>query len=120
LVRYTTEGRVGVYFRSTNGTVQLGYTGVERDKWFNLVCAWNGINTMILYFNGQNVSSTTSGVLGGTIDTGSWLIGLARAFGGSFGNAYQGDISQIMFYNRPITSDEILQNYNATKSRYGL
>lgn len=120
LVRFSTNNRVGVYFRSTDGTVQLGYTGVVRDTWFNLSCTWDGINTMILYFNGASVSSTTTGVLGGTIDIGSWIIGLARAYGGAFGNYFQGDISNIMFYNRPLNETEITQNYNTTKSRYGL
>lgn len=120
LIRSSTNNRIGVYFRSTDGIISLGYTGVERDKWFNLACTWDGSSTMILYFNGQSVSSTTSGVLGGTIDTGSWLLGSAIAFSGSTGNRYQGDASNIMFYNRSISPSEILQNYNATKTRFGL
>lgn len=32
----------------------------------------------------------------------------------------QGNISQVQIYNRAITAAEILQNYNAQKSRYGL
>ncbi len=31
-----------------------------------------------------------------------------------------GDISQVQVYNRSLTSSEIVQNYNATKRRYGL
>lgn len=31
---------------------------------------------------------------------------------------YQGNIAQISFYNRALSTSEILQNYNATKGRY--
>jgi hypothetical protein len=31
-----------------------------------------------------------------------------------------GNISQIQIYNRALSAQEILQNYNATKRRYGL
>jgi len=36
------------------------------------------------------------------------------------GNLLNGRISSIKIYNRNLTSTEILQNYNATKSRFGL
>jgi hypothetical protein len=37
-----------------------------------------------------------------------------------FGGYYNGNISQVSIYNRALTAKEILQNYNATKKRYGL
>ena len=33
---------------------------------------------------------------------------------------FKGNITQMMFYNRILTQAEVLQNYNATKGRYGL
>ena len=33
---------------------------------------------------------------------------------------FSGKISQSLIYNRALTADEVLQNFNATKSRYGL
>ena len=35
-------------------------------------------------------------------------------------NYFDGQLSQIYMYNRILTSDEITQNYNAGKGRYGL
>ena len=35
------------------------------------------------------------------------------------GELMQGYVSQVRIYNRPLTAAEVLQNYNATKSRYG-
>jgi hypothetical protein len=36
------------------------------------------------------------------------------------GENFQGNISDFKFYNRVLTAQEILQNFNATKGRYGL
>ena len=33
---------------------------------------------------------------------------------------YQGNIAVSQIYNRALTATEVLQNYNATKGRYGL
>lgn len=33
---------------------------------------------------------------------------------------YKGNISQVSVYNRALTATEVLQNYNSTKSRFGL
>ena len=33
---------------------------------------------------------------------------------------YQGNVFAFMIYNRALSADEILQNYNAFKGRYGL
>jgi hypothetical protein len=33
---------------------------------------------------------------------------------------YKGNISQVSIYNRALTASEVLQNYNATKGRFGL
>ena len=33
---------------------------------------------------------------------------------------FKGYISNVMIYNKALTADEVLQNYNATKGRFGL
>jgi hypothetical protein len=43
------------------------------------------------------------------------------SFGSGYGYfMYNGFISQVLMYNKILTDSEILQNYNATKGRYGL
>jgi hypothetical protein len=70
-----------------------------------------------LYVNG-NADGTTA--LGGTTltDTGSCNIG--RATLGAPGDYFNGIISQVSVYNRALSASEVLQNYNATKGRFGL
>ena len=38
----------------------------------------------------------------------------------SVGSQFWGDIAQFAVYNRSLTDAELLQNYNATKARFGL
>lgn len=67
------------------------------------------------YFNG--VANTTATLSGGTFlynTSNPYLIGHIGA------SWFNGNISNISFYNRALTAEEILQNYNATKGRYGL
>lgn len=36
------------------------------------------------------------------------------------GNLLNGSIGEFFCYNRPLTAAEVLQNFNATRSKYGL
>ena len=77
----------------------------------------NGTGTRTIYRNttdistgGPNLTSTPSGQ-SATFTLGS---------GGSGGGFLQGNISQLMIYNRYITDSEIQQNFNALRGRYSL
>jgi len=69
-------------------------------------------NNVILYLNGSPVLTTT---VKHSVNTVSVQIAWAN-FSGQY---LIGDIAQGMIYNRVLTPTEILQNYNATKSRFG-
>lgn len=75
------------------------------------------------YVNGvlkdtQNVSSG----LGGSFETNSfgWASFINRAVPGGNAAIGGGVIHQCSIYNRSLSTTEILQNYNATKTRFGL
>jgi len=73
--------------------------------------------TIRLYLN--NTQQGTSDVSSITLNTtGSLFIG-RRADGVNL-NYFNGKISIAQIYNRALTAQEVLQNYNATKSRFGL
>jgi hypothetical protein len=61
----------------------------------------------------QSVLEDTKGVTNPTGLTGNFYIGRS-VLGGYLG----GSISNFMFYNRDLSSTEVLQNYNALKGRY--
>jgi hypothetical protein len=84
------------------------------NSWYNITALYNGSQTQ-LFVNGSLVA--TSAGKSGTI-TGTNNIQLGR----SNGNEYflNGNIASIQLYNRALSASEVLQNYNATKGRFGL
>jgi hypothetical protein len=83
------------------------------NTWKNVVLTYqSGVsNGTFIYLNGVPVLNTTI-----TIQS-----QLANLFGGAEANANQFascQISSLNMYNRVLTAQEVLQNYNATKMRY--
>jgi hypothetical protein len=67
-----------------------------------------------LYLNGVLLATTA-------YTTSISTSGIGRISGyDNGGEIWNGNISSVMIYNRALTATEVLQNYNATKSRFGL
>jgi hypothetical protein len=98
------------------------YTGtLQQNVWYNFTCTADGTNTKI-YVNGNldNTASQGSGQISSSpgLSVGSYLSnGIPPTPGNFFHN---GKISNFLVYNRALSASEILQNYNAQKSRFGL
>lgn len=99
------------YIVNINGT----YPALE--QWHHLVCMWDGTtntNGAKMYLNGslfaQGDASATNFATGKNIFAG----------GNRAGFFLDGRISAIKMYNKSLSAAEALQNYNATKNRYGL
>ena len=101
---HTTATRVDI---TTNRSVDL-------NRWVHLTANYDG-TTMKAYFNGEESISTT---VGGTPISYAGNIAIAAAGNGS--DQWNGHISSVYLYNRALTASEVLQNYNATKGRFGL
>ncbi len=87
-------------------------TNVTTNIWYNISLVRNN-TTLTCYKNGNLVSSTT--IAGATTNFVLYRIGSSPS--GFYGN---GNISNILIYNRALSATEVLQNYNTTKSRFGL
>lgn len=74
---------------------------------------WNG-STATIYLNGK--SPLTSNIT--FTNSGSVVVGVYPTL--TSPSYFNGRISNVQIYNRNLSAAEILQNYNATKSRYGL
>lgn len=112
----------GFYLVASDSTVS-GYLGWQSTlpafKWVMLTAKW-GLGVMTLYQNGVkqvNELAFTGGAAGilGAIST--IQLGYYFNSGQSWTN---GKVAQVQIYNRALTAAEILQNYTATKSRFGL
>lgn len=100
---------IGAY-RTTN--IQLG-------EWFEIGFVWSQSSGLTHFLNGEMLSGT---------DTMNLTLGTpgnnANLYIGTYNsnNSYwhNGKISNVQIYNRALTSQEVLQNYNALKSRFNL
>lgn len=83
------------------------------NTWYYLVGTFdNNTNTSKLYWNA--VIKDGDGINGSISSTNTLFIG------GWPGSSINGYIPTVQFYSKVLTPQEILQNYNAHKSRYGL
>lgn len=103
---------VGAVTRVGGGTVSL-------NNWYQLVRVYNGSNTAYAYLN--KVKSSDTSITWGT-PTPGWHLNFGSSETTKFanGNSFQGKLGVIRLYNRVLTLDEITQNYDVTKSLYGL
>ena len=79
----------------------------------------NGGETIRLYKNGVETSYSRTLLGSGTItyNNNQFYIGFRDT---NTNDPYTGNISNVQIYNRALTATEVLQNYNATKGRFGL
>ena len=118
---------IGIFLRNTdtritvetgNGTTRPAYDSVHpttNRNWTHYCLTYNN-STVAVYINGTLLDSRTAIVLQNParqVVLGRW----APSY-----NAYylNGRVSNTQVYNRALTSEEVLQNYNATKARFGL
>lgn len=87
-------------------------------EWFQVCYTYNNTSFQkYVYANGKKLTSTTFGTQAAYLGTGQVNIGAAY---GSPQNFLNGKIAYCRLYTRELSSQEILQNYNAQKSRFGL
>jgi hypothetical protein len=94
-------------YNPTNLTISL-------NSWFNVVCTYDQTQ-MQVYINGKVVGDgkLVSGLIKST--SSNVIIGNLPSYG-----FFNGLISNTQIYNRDLSPQEILQNYNALKSRFNL
>ena len=89
----------------------VSYTGLVTNTWYQSVYTRTTSPSIVntLYINGVSVSTNTS--YSPNAPTSSTLVGHS---------SYNGYISLVRHYSRTLSAAEVLQNYNSTKSRFGL
>jgi hypothetical protein len=84
--------------------------------WKNLSVTYNGSNTILIYENGVYTNTLSLSSATTTPSSDVYIGSINQA---SFAN-FDGKIATTHIYNRALTATEVQQNYNATKSRFGL
>jgi hypothetical protein len=109
----------GIYLKKiilqTNIAYKLSNTTLNNGIWYNIVITFDKTN-VYFYLNGviDGVQPLTGG-----LNAPSSPVLIARYTSAS-PLTFNGLISNTFIYNRSLSASEILQNYNALKSRYGL
>ena len=112
-----TPARFATWEHTTNGSSHRNSSvNVDTNRWYCFVVSKGISNTIKMFVDGDEIFSTTS--IGGSLLPFSGVrIGTHRFTNNRW---FGGNIAQVSIYNRALTASEILQNYKATKSRYGL
>jgi len=116
------NGRAGFLTRNFADTLHTSITdnnsgnGYNDNNWHYVAAVVNG-TTRTLYIDGSQKATDTDGMQSVTGNTAAFTIGgfAASGFPSQF---YGGNIANVSFYNRALTSTEITQNYNALKNRF--
>ena len=87
------------------------HSGNMLNQWWNGAVTYNNSTGWVLYLNGVQVDTDSN-----TDDpNGTTGVYIGRY---SSGNYFDGDIAEVLVYDRAITAAEVLQNYQALKERY--
>ena len=118
----SSSGGIQIGIRSGTGTVWK-YGGVSLLSY--TLPTTNQIAQWTTTFDGQNVAVYVNGVLNASTTSAGNQSGASSTFyigtyADSGAEAFPGRIYNCQVYNRILSSDEILQNYNAQKGRFGL
>jgi prepilin-type N-terminal cleavage/methylation domain-containing protein len=118
------SGRVhfGTRWTGSNAGMHFNVNGVwQKTPATNLKYGWNhyvlvydtGLNLKRVYLN--TILSSSHGTNGNMV-LGDFRIGVAT----NLNRYYRGNISNFRIYNRSLTPEEIQQNFNSTRGRFGL
>ena len=106
---------------AVSGITDLQFTAasyIQANVWFLVTASYNN-GLKKFYINGVLLGTqNVTGVLG--TNANGMSIGVYGGYNGGRGYYYTGDIATMKFYNRALTDAEVLQNYEATKTRFGL
>jgi hypothetical protein len=116
-----TDGTISYYF-GTNGGDNTPYVGVsstftvsENELAFITVTRSQPSNICRWYKNGVKYTDTTAGGYTTTTNTTSDIL-----IGQGYVSNWIGNIYVVALYNKFFTDDEVLQNYNADRNRFGM
>jgi len=112
--------RVEPFWTMSSNNFIVTTNSLNDNIWHCVTTTYNN-GTNKLYIDGTYITERTGLSLFSYTSTYYYMIGAGYSSGRPLGsNYFLGNISNFMFYNRAISTQEILQNYEGLKSRYGL
>jgi len=117
-------GGTTLYLRFGDGagtndlTISSWSTVAPINTWTNICITWASAGTSQIFINGEFNTSRSIGTLPGTNPSADGRIGLGAA--SSSTGSWDGKISPTAIYNRVLTNNEVKQNFEALRSRFGI
>lgn len=119
------DNKIG-YFWHGGASVRRGNASLAVNTWHHIAVTYDGSGSngnYVFYRNGSvDISGSTISKTAGSLKL-TWSGASCTPRIGSYAADlfyFPGRISMAQIYNRQLSAAEILQNYNATKARYGL
>lgn len=120
IARATSDNRLVFSVRGSTLNPITGGAVITRDVWHHVVGIWNG-RIASIGINGKIVSTSSVTTADGTPSSAIWTVGGNNALSSaSSTTGLNGNVSSVKIYNRALSSNEIQQNFNALRPRYGL
>lgn len=113
------QGGTNIRWEIESGQSLTSTNTLSTNTWYHFTCVYEGdsnntLGTARIYINGvENNTANLSSSRVGQNQTSNFVLGL-------WDNYLTGNIALSRMYNRVLTPTEVLQNFDATKSRYGL
>ena len=122
LLWVSSSNTIGGLIGNLDGTASsVGQTIITAGQWYHVVLTSDGSNNRI-YINGvlDDTNARTSAEIYNTNQNGGVSIGRDVRYPTTSNRMWDGEIGEVRVYPRALTASEVLQNYNATKGRYGI
>jgi hypothetical protein len=103
------------FFVGVTSTFVQSIPTASLDTWYQFSYTRDSLNEVSCYVNGTFVTSSNIGSIN-VSNTLDYIIGRT----GAATEYFKGDVALHRHYNRALSASEVVQNYNATKTRFGL
>ena len=84
---------------------------VPYDEWTHIITTWDG--SVIRHYANGSIAWTDSSTSSGTSENMYQIAGYS-------GRKFKGKLASLSVYEKTLSAEEVMQNYNAKKSRFGL
>ena len=96
---------------------------INAGTWYHIVGTYDGhsnVSGMKIYINGveEDTNTISNTLTSSTLSNQKTLLGIRKS--SSPPDPLRGNIANVQIYNRALSTIEITQNYNATRTRFGL
>jgi hypothetical protein len=90
---------------------------ISDDTWYYIVLTRTSGGSYAMYFNGELEATGSDGDSGTDLDCGILALGINRAYD----NYWEGGVAAVQIYKgKGFTAAEVRQNFNATRTRFGV